>query len=151
MTSSARFDGIAKPMPTLPPDGEKIIELMPTSSPRRFTSGPPELPGLIEASVWMKFCTPEPPRPVRPSAETMPEVTVWPRPNGSPTATTKSPTRSFDESATGSAVSFSAGICSTAISESGSVPSTFALTVRPSATVTEMSSAPSTTWLLVST
>ena len=42
-------------MPTLPPEGEKIIELMPTSSPRRLTSAPPELPGLIEASVWMKF------------------------------------------------------------------------------------------------
>ena len=93
---------MAKPMPTLPPEGVKIIELMPTSSPRRFTSAPPELPGLIEASVWMKFWKPLP-RPERPSAETMPEVAVCPRPNGSPTATTKSPTRSWEESAMGSA------------------------------------------------
>ena len=27
--------------------------LMPTSSPRASTSGPPELPGLMAASVWM--------------------------------------------------------------------------------------------------
>jgi len=31
MTSDARFDGIAKPMPLLPPEVEKICELMPTS------------------------------------------------------------------------------------------------------------------------
>jgi hypothetical protein len=28
--------------------------LMPTSSPRALISAPPELPGLIAASVWMK-------------------------------------------------------------------------------------------------
>ena len=27
---------------------------MPTSSPRKFTNAPPELPGLMAASVWMK-------------------------------------------------------------------------------------------------
>jgi len=31
-----------------------IAELMPMTSPRMFRSGPPELPGLIAASVWMK-------------------------------------------------------------------------------------------------
>ena len=31
---------------------------MPTSWPCRLTSGPPELPGLMEASVWMKFWKP---------------------------------------------------------------------------------------------
>ena len=46
--------GIAKPMPTLPPDCEKIAELMPTSRAFISTSAPPELPGLIAASVWMK-------------------------------------------------------------------------------------------------
>ena len=30
----------------------------PTSSPRRFTSAPPELPGLMAASVWMKSSSP---------------------------------------------------------------------------------------------
>ena len=48
------FDGIAKPMPMLPPERDRIAELTPISSPRRLTSAPPELPGLIEASVWMK-------------------------------------------------------------------------------------------------
>ena len=54
MTLRAMFDGIAKPMPMLPPDGDRICELMPTSSPRVFTSAPPELPWLIGASVCRK-------------------------------------------------------------------------------------------------
>ena len=54
MTPFAMFTGMAKPMPMLPPLPERIAELIPTSSPRRFTSAPPELPGLMEASVWMK-------------------------------------------------------------------------------------------------
>ena len=47
--------GIAKPMPIEPPLREKIAVLMPTSLPFESTSAPPELPGLIAASVWMKF------------------------------------------------------------------------------------------------
>jgi hypothetical protein len=31
-----------------------IAVLMPITSPARFSSGPPELPGLMAASVWMK-------------------------------------------------------------------------------------------------
>ena len=54
MTSRARLEGIEKPMPTEPPEGEKIAELMPTTSPSMSNSGPPELPRLIGASVWMK-------------------------------------------------------------------------------------------------
>ena len=46
--------GMAKPMPCEPPEREKIAVLMPTSRPFISTSGPPELPGLIAASVWMK-------------------------------------------------------------------------------------------------
>ena len=41
-------------MPTLPPLGARIAVLMPISSPLELISAPPELPGLIEASVWMK-------------------------------------------------------------------------------------------------
>ncbi|MBP1621654.1 MAG: hypothetical protein H6Q02_2421 [Acidobacteria bacterium] len=68
---------------------------MPTASPRRLTSGPPELPKLIAASVWMKFSNEESERPsTRPLAETMPTVTVWSMFNGLPTAITHSPTRS---------------------------------------------------------
>ena len=51
--------GIAKPTPMLPPSPVRlpptvaIAELTPTTSPSRLTSGPPELPGLMAASVWM--------------------------------------------------------------------------------------------------
>ena len=54
MMLRAMLTGMAKPMPMLPPERERMALLMPTSSPRRFTSAPPELPGLIDASVWMK-------------------------------------------------------------------------------------------------
>ena len=48
------FTGTAKPMPWEPPVCEKIAVLMPMSAPRASTRAPPELPGLIGASVWMK-------------------------------------------------------------------------------------------------
>ena len=35
-----------------------IAALMPMTSPRMFTSGPPELPGLIAASVWIMSVMP---------------------------------------------------------------------------------------------
>ena len=50
----ASAEGIAKPMPIEPPEGEKIAELMPITSPARLNMGPPELPRLMAASVWMK-------------------------------------------------------------------------------------------------
>src|SRR3977135_3822331 len=50
----AMLTGIEKPMPTLPPVRERIALLMPTTSPDMFTSGPPELPGLMAASVCRK-------------------------------------------------------------------------------------------------
>ena len=46
--------GIAKPMPMLPPLRLRMAEFMPTSLPSMLTSAPPELPGLMDASVWMK-------------------------------------------------------------------------------------------------
>src|SRR5690606_12217983 len=54
ITADAMSMGTAKPMPTLPPAGAMIAVLIPTSWPFAVTSAPPELPGLIEASVWMK-------------------------------------------------------------------------------------------------
>ncbi|MNV91851.1 hypothetical protein D3C71_1863930 [compost metagenome] len=54
ITSIASFTGIANPMPWEPPDLEKIAVLMPVRLPMASTSAPPELPGLIAASVWMK-------------------------------------------------------------------------------------------------
>ena len=70
---------------------------MPTTWPSMLNSGPPELPRLIAASVWMKSSY-GPWRMSRPRAETMPAVTVPPRPNGLPIASTQSPTRSASES-----------------------------------------------------
>ena len=76
ITPRTRSTGIATPMPSAPRFLPSTAVLMPTSSPRRLTSAPPELPTLIAASVWMKFskvATPSWPRPV---ALTMPWVTV---------------------------------------------------------------------------
>ena len=43
--------------PRLPEATEAIAVLMPTTSPAPSTSAPPELPGLIAASVWMASMT----------------------------------------------------------------------------------------------
>ena len=55
MTSLAVLLGTAKPIPTepfpLPPVA--IWELIPITWPAASNSGPPELPGLIGASVWI--------------------------------------------------------------------------------------------------
>jgi hypothetical protein len=48
------FDGMAKPMPMLPPLGVNIAVLTPTTCPSPLNSGPPELPLLSGASIWMK-------------------------------------------------------------------------------------------------
>ena len=124
--------------------------LMPTSSPLRLTSAPPELPGLIAASVWMKSSRPSRLMPVRPSALTMPEVTVCWRPKGLPIAITKSPTWSFEESArcisAGSAASLTR---TTATSERSSAPTTSALSSTSSISVTVISVAFLTTCAFV--
>ena len=41
------------PTVTTPPDGLTIMVFMPISRPALSSSGPPELPGLIGALVWM--------------------------------------------------------------------------------------------------
>ena len=53
-TTLTMLAGMAKPMPCEPPEREKIAVLIPTRRPPRSTSAPPELPGLMAASVWMK-------------------------------------------------------------------------------------------------
>ena len=69
------------------------------TSPRRFSSGPPELPGLIAASVWIISLQR---RSVigksRSVALTTPTVTVQPWSNGLPIAITQSPAAICDES-----------------------------------------------------
>jgi hypothetical protein len=72
ITWRAVLTGIAKPMPRLPPVLEKIAVLMPSRLPATSTSAPPELPGLIAASVWMKFSKVLMPSALRPSALMIP-------------------------------------------------------------------------------
>jgi len=54
MTGSTLAEGVAKPMPIEPPEGDRIAVLMPITSPAMLNSGPPELPLLIDASVCRK-------------------------------------------------------------------------------------------------
>ena len=70
--------------------GVAICELTPITSPSVFRSGPPELPGLIGASIWITWSIGDPFGEVicRWSALTIPAVTVRSRPSGLPIATT---------------------------------------------------------------
>lgn len=43
--------GMANPMPPFMPVRERMAVLMPMTRPSASTSGPPELPGLMAASV----------------------------------------------------------------------------------------------------
>lgn len=78
-----------------------IAELTPTTWPRRFTKGPPELPGLMAASVWIalmkEYSSSLPAVTGRFKADTIPEVTVLVNPSGDPMATTPSPIRRSSE------------------------------------------------------
>ena len=125
--------------------------LIPITSPARLTSGPPELPGLMAASVWRNFA-----RRILPSSRPlplmMPALTVVSSSNGLPIAITQSPMSSLSESPsfeTGRSWAFSSLM--TARSLSGSVLISAALNSRPSGSSTVTVSAPATTWLLVST
>src|SRR5690348_10249807 len=58
-TRRARYEGMAKPRPILPPlaspelDGTVAPAVgMPTNGPAQLTIAPPLLPGLMAASVW---------------------------------------------------------------------------------------------------
>ncbi len=53
--------GMAKPMPALVPDGERIAVLTPITRPAESSSGPPEFPGLMAASVWITLVISRPP------------------------------------------------------------------------------------------
>src|SRR5438093_4695851 len=143
--------GTANPMPTLPPAGLTMAALMPTTRPSWSTSGPPELPGLIDASVWMKSSYGPAPRK-RPFALTMPAVAVCVRPNGLPIASTQSPTLRLSESPSGSVGSGCAALMWTrAMSVLSSLPTSFASNSSSVAMRTRILSAPLTTWLFVTT
>ena len=88
---------------------------------------------------------------MRASAETMPEVTVWPTPKGLPIASTRSPTSSLSESprTAGWSVSPSSPARRRARSLRSSETSTRAGNSRRSASTTLIAPAFSTTWWLV--
>ena len=100
MTALAALMGMAKPMPALCPTELRIRVLMPMTSPWEFNSGPPELPGLMGASVWMASSMMAPPSGSRTERIelTMPRVMVPFRPKGLPMAKTFCPTCSPRES-----------------------------------------------------
>ena len=139
-------------MPIEPPDGEMMAVLMPTTSPCMLNSGPPELPRLIAASVWMKSSY-GPELMSRLRAEMMPTVTVPPRPNGLPIAITQSPMRIELELPNFTDFSFFSfgSTFSTAMSVLVSLPTNSAFNFEPSGKLTSISSASAITWLLVTT
>ena len=86
--------GTANPTPALDRRSLMIAVFIPITSPRMFRSGPPELPGLIAASVCsISLVRPLAAQSGRLIAEMMPTVTVWLRANGAPMAITQSPRR----------------------------------------------------------
>ena len=144
---------MAKPTLWLP---SMMAVLTPTTWPSAFRRGPPELPGLIAASVWIRFvrldarrldrCGPWPTRS-RASRWVAHRVRAhcrWPPPRRPPGATRWSPS--------------SAGVhpevfwaCTRAMSSLGSEPTSVASTCWPSKNRMLMSSARATTCALVRT
>src|SRR5437667_3248778 len=124
-------DGTANPTPSLPPESLSICEVTPITFPCALRRGPPELPWLIAASVWMESSIAKLLGEVisRCSALTMPEVTVSWRPNGLPMATTLSPTATLLESPSvnGKRTDDGASTFRTARSVDASVPTTWAV------------------------
>jgi hypothetical protein len=113
--------------------------------------GPPELPGLMGASVWRKsaYCR-FPAATVRPVAERTPTETVLERPKGFPTAMTVSPImRSSERPSRAAGKLPPPSIWRRARSISGAEPTIRAGKERPSLSVTWMSVPPMTTCSLV--
>ena len=156
--------GIANPRPIepaswpVPPVTLAIAVLTPITRPWSSTSGPPELPGLIAASVWIASRTllwPEPEPPActgRWSALMMPVVTVPESPSGEPTAMTVWPCASSSELPRLAARRLVTPLArTTAMSAAGAVPTIWTGAARPSEKIA--SSPPPwpacRTWLLV--
>ena len=82
--------------------------LMPIIFAADETKGPPELPGFKAASVWIRSSMTRPlPRRDRPTADTMPAVTVDSNPRGLPMAMAICPGLTFFESPSWETGSFS--------------------------------------------
>ena len=144
-TTLAVLAATAKQIPCAP---MMTAVLMPTTSPREDTSGPPELPGLSAASVWITSSISRPVRArrERPSADTTPVVTVDSKPSGLPMAMTSCPRLSSLELPSAAAGSVTgASTRSSARSVSGSSPTTLAVRLLPSTVVTITWAEPPTT------
>src|SRR5690242_2011667 len=165
-TRRARYEGMAKPRPILPPlaspelDGTLAPAVgMPTNCPAQLTIAPPLLPGLMAASVWTAstssadWLSSPGTWIVRSRALTMPLVTVLVSPRGAPSTTTGWPITSLPDSPTGMTRRFFSPLTLiTAMSVSGSRPVSCASAVVPSLNLTEMDpplAAAEMTWLLV--
>src|SRR6266576_4543377 len=142
-------EGIAKPTPSFPPESLSICALTPITWPLMFSSGPPEFPWLIAASVWIE---PEIENLfgaviVRLTALTIPVVMLSGRPNGLPIAATSSPTWRLDElpNVSGWSSEESPETLITAMSVDGSVPTSVAFSTVPSWKRTLIDVAPATT------
>ena len=55
--------GIAKPIPANSPEGLTIAELTPINRPELSKRGPPELPGLMGALIWIMLLIVRPESP----------------------------------------------------------------------------------------
>ena len=133
-----------------------FIELIPITWPAMLTSGPPELPELMAASVWITVVATELSLAltVRLVAEMIPLVTVlaYSEPIGDPIAITSWPAAmSLELPKVATVVTLAALIFKTARSVVSSVPTIWASTVLPLLKITWISLEPETTWLLVTT
>ena len=150
--SRATLLGTARPMPWKPPLRLLIAVFMPMAWPARLTSGPPLLPGLMAASVCKKSSYIARLMPLRPLPLMMPCVTEPARPNGAPTASTRSPISIWSLSPRGRwGRSLTPLRRMIAMSVLGSALKSRDVKRRPSWNSTVNSSAPATTWLLVRT
>ena len=122
--------GTAKPTPSLAPELVSICWLIPITRALASSSGPPELPGLIEASVWIapSIWNWVSERTERSVAETIPTESDCCSPNGLPIAATGWPTtRSRSSpSLSGCSSNPSGSTSSRATSANGSTPTIFA-------------------------
>src|SRR5664279_5583373 len=114
--------GTARPTPM-----PATAVLTPITCPELSASAPPLFPGLSAASVWITSSTTRPARVgrERPSADTMPAVTLPASPSGLPNATTSCPTRSLAASPSSTGGGTAPRALRTARSDSGSRPITF--------------------------
>ncbi len=127
--------GTANPIPAKASSlaGLAIDTTMPTTTPPASSSGPPELPGLTDASNWMSpENVPSAVRAVRSRPETTPTDTLSVRPIGFPMASTVAPTTARSPRTAGTTTPGSDAGLSTATSSLGLADTTAACVVVPS-------------------